>query len=167
MDSKTIIIGGAVALLFITLYLISRRSKRKREKMFLGILSDLTGNIDSQITRYDIWYNLVIGVDDSTNHIFFIKNIFDDKTFLSVKLSEILKCRVNEVSRTVTINGSGIKVIEKVELEFINQDKNKPDSVAEFYNQDSGKLDLSGELQLAEKWCKIANDNIKQGFRSL
>jgi hypothetical protein len=160
MDSKTIIIGGAIALLFITLYLISRRSKRKKEKMFLGILYNLTGNIDSQITRYDIWNNLVIGVDDSTNHVFFIKNIFDDETFLSVKLSEILKCRVNEVSRTVTINGSGIKVIEKVELVFINQDKNKPDSVTEFYNQDSGKLDLSGELQLAEKWCKIANDNI-------
>lgn len=158
MDSK-IIIGGAFAILIIILYVISSRNKRKREKMFIGILSDLVGN-NSRISMYDIWGSSIIGADESINHVFFIKNIFDDETFQSIQLPEILKCKVNEVSRTVSIKGSGIKAIEKVELVFIYLDKNKPDSVIEFYNQDTGKLDLSGEFQLAEKWNKLLNESI-------
>ena len=49
---------------------------------------------------------------------------------------------------------------ERIDLVFINVDKNKSDIIVEFYNTDTGNLDLYGELQLAEKWCKMANDKI-------
>lgn len=167
MDSITTITGGIFILFCIILFVITNRNKRKKEKQFLLPLRRLAEKDNCEISQYDIWNNSIIGIDNLTNHVFFIKNIFNDETSLSIKLNEILKCRVNEVgqtitlaSRTVGIKGNVIKTFDKVELVFINRDKNKPDLVAEFYNKETGNLNLTGELQIAEKWCKIANDRI-------
>lgn len=166
MDSSTTITGGFI-LFCIILFVIANRNKRKKEKQFLQPLNRLAEKDNCKISQYDIWNNSIIGIDNLTNHIFFIKNIFDDEISQSIKLSDILKCRINEVgqtvtlaSRTVGIKGNVIKAFDKVELVFINRDKNKPDLIAEFYNKETGNLNLTGELQLAEKWCKIANDKI-------
>jgi hypothetical protein len=144
------------------------RNKRKKEKQFLQPLNRLAEMDNCKISQYEIWNNSIIGIDDLTNQVFVIKNIFDNETFQSIKLTEILKCRVNEVVRTITlasrtpgIKGNVIKAFDKVELLFINHDKNKPDLIAEFYNKETGNLDLTGELQVAQKWCKISNDKIK------
>lgn len=75
-----------------------------------------------------------------------------------ITLSEVQKCRVINSESTVNHTGGTHKVIEKLELTFTYRDKGKPEAVLEFYNTDSDSLTLTGELQLAEKWNKIAND---------
>jgi len=167
MDSSTTITGGIFILFCIMLFVITNRNKRKKEKQFLQPLNRLAEKDNCKISQYDIWNKSIIGIDNLTNRVFFIKNVFYDETSKSIQLNEILKCRVNEVgqtmtlpSRTVGIKGNVIKAFDKVELVFINRDKNKPELIAEFYNKETGNLNLTGELQLAEKWCKIANDRI-------
>jgi hypothetical protein len=167
MDSTTTITGGVFILFCIILFVINNRNKRKKEKQFLQPMNRLAEKDNCKISQYDIWNKSIIGIDNLTNHVYFIKQLFDDATSLSINLNEILKCRMNEVgqtvilaSRTKGIKGNVIKTFDKVELVFINRDKNKPDVIAEFYNKETGNLNLTGELQLAEKWCKIANDKI-------
>jgi len=150
-----------------TLYILNRRSEKKKEAQFLQPLNRLAEKDNSKILQYDIWNNSIIGTDNLINHVYFIKQLFDDATSQSIKLSDILKCRINEVGQTVTlasrtkgIKGNVIKTFDKVELVFINRDKNKPDVIAEFYNKQTGNPSLSGEFQMAEKWCKIVNDRI-------
>lgn len=160
MSTTTFIITGIVFLLFIAIYINSVYRKKKKENRFLGHLSRLSGSNHRNITPYDIWHHSVIGMNDSAAELYFIKNSSDDQTFQKVQLSDFQRCWVNEVSRTVTIKESIIKVVEKVELIMTNKVKNKPDTVIEFYNQETDRLDLFGELQLAEKWCKLLNDTI-------
>ncbi len=166
MDSSTTIAGGFI-LFCIILFVINNRNKRKKEKQFLQPLNRLAEKDNCKISQYDIWNNSVIGIDNLTNQVFFIKNAFEDEASQTIQLNEILKCRVNEVGRTMTlasrtvgIKGNVIKAFDKVELVFINRDKNKPELIAEFYNKETGNLNLTGELQMAEKWCKIINDKI-------
>ena len=167
MDSSTTTTVGIFILFCIILFVLINRKKRKKEKQFLQPLNRLAEKDNCKISQYDIWNNSIIGIDNLTNQVFIIKNIFDDETFQNIKLTEILKCRVNEVGRTVSlasrtpgIKGNVIKAFDKVELVFINHDKNKPDLIIEFYNKETGNLNLTGELQMAQKWCKIANDKI-------
>jgi hypothetical protein len=168
MDSNTTISGGIIFILFcIILYVLVNRSKKKKEKQFLIPLRRLAEKDNCEISHHDIWSNSIIGTDNLTNHVYFIKQLFNNTTTLSINLNEILKCRMNEVGQTVAlasrtkgIKGNVIKTFDKVELVFINRDKNKSDVIAEFYNKETGNPSLSGEFQMAEKWCKIANDRI-------
>jgi len=167
MDSNTTITGSLFLLFCIILFAIINRNKRKKEKQFLQPLNRFAEKDNCKISQFDIWNNSIIGIDNLTNQVFFIKNIFDNETFQNIKLTDIVKCRVNEVGRTVTlasrtpgIKGNVIKAFDKVELAFINHDKNKPELIAEFYNKETGNLNLTGELQMAQKWCQITNDKI-------
>lgn len=160
MSTTTIIVTGVIFLLCITIYVISKNNKKKKEIRLLDNISRLSGTDPSSITQYDIWNNSVIGLNNLDAELYFIKNTAEDQSFQKVSITEVQRCWVNEVSRTVSIKESIIKVVEKVEVIMINKVKNKPDTVIEFFNQNSGKLDLSGELQLAEKWCNLLNETI-------
>lgn len=160
MNSNTTIGGVIFMLLCIILFVLINRNKRNKEKQFLLLLYGLAEKDNCKISRYDIWNNSVIGIDDLAGYVFAIKNIYESETFMSINLAEIQSCRVNEISRTVSLNKYNVKVFERIDLVFINKDKNKSDLILEFYNTNTGNLDLTGELQMAEKWCKIANYNI-------
>lgn len=160
MNTTTFITTGIIFLLFAAMYLLSVFSKKKKENKILGNISRLSGINIHNITKYDVWKNSVIGMDDSAAEIYFIRNSSDDQSFQKILLSEIKRCWINDVSRSVFFNGSSVKVVEKVELKMENKGKGKPDTVLEFYNQESDRSDLSGELQLADKWCKILNEKI-------
>ena len=109
-----------------------------------------------KVSRYDIWYNSIIGIDETTNFIFAIKKINGNETAQIICLAQMLRCRVIESSRT----SGNIKAFDRIDLAFTYFDKNKPESIVEFYNANTDRLTLTGELQMAEKWCKIANDKI-------
>lgn len=160
MNTTTIITTGIIFLLFAIMYIISVYNKKKKENKILANIARLSGINIHNITQYDVWNNSVIGMDDSSAEIYFIRNSADDQSFQKVQLAEIQRCWLNEVSRSVFFNGSSVKVVEKVELKMDNKGKGKPDTVIEFYNQDSDRTDLSGELQLADKWSKLLNEKI-------
>jgi hypothetical protein len=167
MDSNTII-SVIFILIIITFYVLIIRNKRKKEKKYLQPLFKLAGKVNCTISQYEIWSNSIIGIDNLNNQIFVIGNINDVATFHCIKLTEFQICKLNEVSRTVNIasrtlaiKGIGVKVIDKIELVFVYLAKNKPDFIVEIYNNETGNFDLTGELQIAEKWCKIANDKIE------
>ncbi|MGE5395628.1 MAG: hypothetical protein ACM3P1_12875 [Candidatus Saccharibacteria bacterium] len=160
MSTTSFIITGILFLLFTAIYINSVYRKKKKQNLFLGHLSRLSGSNQENITQYDIWHNSVIGMNNSDAELYFIKNSSDDQTFQKISLSDIRRCRVNEVSRTVSIKESIIKVVERVEVIMTSKVKNKPDTVIEFYNQETDRLEIFGELQLAEKWCKLLNDTV-------
>ena len=58
--------------------------------------------------------------------------------------------------------GSSDTVVEKLGIGFLYHDKNKNEVVLEFYNADYDSLTLTGELQLAEKWCNLFNEKISE-----
>jgi len=55
---------------------------------------------------------------------------------------------------------SSFIVTDKIEIAFTAKEKQKAEVIIELYNNEYDCLTISHELQLAEKWCKIAKDKI-------
>ncbi len=160
MDSNTTITGVIFVLFCMVLFVLINRNKRKKEKQFLQPLNRLAAKENCKISQYDSWNNSVIGIDETANFIFTINKIIDNETSQSINLAEMQRCRLAESSRTESTKEGSIKVFDRISLVFSNVDKAKPDVIVEFYNSNTDRLTLTGELQLAEKWCEIANDKI-------
>ena len=160
MDSSTTITVGIFILICIILFVIINSNKKKRAKQYLLPLNELAENKDCTISLYDIWSDSVIGIDETKNIVFTIRKTKEKETNLAVNLAEIFRCRVAEVSRTSGPKEGNIKAFDRIDLVFASKDKSKADVVVEFYNANTDRLTLTGELQLAEKWCKIVNDKI-------
>jgi len=162
MDSITIIAGVIIILIILVFFINTNSNKKKKESQFLQPLFALAEKNNCKISKYDRWNNSIIGIDEDSNLVFNISKINEVETVQQINLADIQKCRIFESSRTVGIEKSSMKVVDKIELAFVKRDKNKPDTIVSFYNSDYDRLTLSGEIQLTDKWCKIANDKIAE-----
>lgn len=160
MDSNTIVIGGIIVLFGIILYILNSRSKKKKEAQFLQPLSRLAEKDNCKISQYDIWNDSVIGIDETQNTVFAIRKKKEKETSIVVNLAEIFRCRVIEVSRTSGPKEGNAIAFDRIDLAFINKDKSKADVVVEFFDANTDRLTLTGELQLAEKWCVLVNNKL-------
>jgi len=160
MDSNTMVIGGIIVLFGITLYILNSRSKKKKEAQFLQPLSRLAEKDNCKISQYDIWNDSVIGIDETQNTVFAIRKKKEKETSIIVNLAEIFRCRVIEVSRTSGPKDGNAIAFDRIDLAFINKDKSKADVVVEFFDANTDRLTLTGELQLAEKWCVLVNNKL-------
>lgn len=143
----------AICILLIVFFQIN---KRKKENKKLQLLSAVASKHNSSITQHEFFGNLLIGLDEKSNYLFFINKSLPE-TEEPINLSEIQKCRVVNTSRAVM----NTTVIDKLELCFSPTDKNKPQVFLEFYNSDNNPT-LVGELQLIEKWADIIKNRLKK-----
>ena len=157
MNSGTIITGLLFLLVCIIIFWILSRSNQKKEKELLQSLRLLAQEHNHTISQYDTWSNTAIGIDHTANMIFMVRKINDQPTGYRVDLAEMQKCRMLVASRPQTNEAGGDKVIEKLELAFTSNKKQIPETTVEFYNAAYDNAVLSGELQLLEKWQKIAD----------
>jgi len=160
MDSVTIVIGATLVLLGVVFYALSVNSKKKKERQILQVLAGVTGNDDCKISQYDILNHAVIGFDEFSNSVLVSRNVAGEESSQIINLAEIQRCRVSELSRSFSTKEGTIKAFDRIDLVFVNKDKNKPDVSVEFYNAAIDRLTLAGELQLAAKWCAMVTDKI-------
>ncbi|MBX2926231.1 MAG: hypothetical protein KF852_00220 [Saprospiraceae bacterium] len=161
MDSGTALVGGILILICILPFVLMNMSAKKKKRQFLQLLFDLAGKNNGKISQHDHWNGTAIGLDETTNTIFFIKKLKEDVTSRQVNLAEVQKCRVVQTHNAASGKGGSAPVIEKIELAFAYRDKGRAETTLEFYNDETDSF-LSGELQQAEKWSKIANARIAQ-----
>lgn len=160
MDFGSTIVGVIVLLICIIPFVVLSRNNRKRKQIVVDRLNQLAERSNCSISRFDIWNNSAVGIDDTAHQAFFTRKINDTETALQINLLDVQKCRLMNTGRTVNPAEGNQKVIEKLELVFTYRNKDKRETSLEFYNRDFDSLTLSGELQLIEKWGKIFNDTI-------
>ena len=124
MDLHTIIIGVIFILICLLPVLIMSRNKKKKEVQFLQLLFGLAERNNYKISNYEQWNNSAIGIDKVANFVFIINKIDEVETTQQINLADIQKCRVAESSRIVGDKGANMKAVDKIELAFINRDKN-------------------------------------------
>ncbi|WP_428664357.1 hypothetical protein [Runella sp.] len=160
MDLGASIVGITIILICIIPFVLISRNSRKKKQQLVEKLSNYGEKNKYKISRYDLWRNSAIGIDDTALGVVFTRKTKDQETWQQIDLIEIQKCRLINSGRTVSHTNGNHKVIERLELAFTHRDKSKPETILEFYNTAYDSLTLSGELQLAEKWCAIFNDRI-------
>lgn len=161
MDSGTIITAIIFILVCSIPFIIMSMNAKKKERKFLRALFKIAENNNCKVSDHDFLGHAAIGIDEADNMVFFIKIVNHIEMAQQVSLSEIQKCRVTELARTGTDANGYFKFIDKLGLLFEDKDKNKDDALLEFYNVAYCSPTLSGELQLADKWCRILNDKIE------
>jgi len=155
------IIFGLVILIIIALaVVILNNNKKNKKKQFIQKLFDLAEKSNCKISDHDLWNNTLIGIDKDAHKLFFIRENANNSISNEIDLTGIQKCRVINSSRVVTNNETNHTVIDKLELALTSPDAKIADTMLEFYNTNRDNLFLNGELQLADKWASIVNENI-------
>ena len=157
----SIITGILVLIVCLLPFVLMSQSHRKKEKALLLALYESAQKNHCNISQYDTWSNAAIGIDLTSNLIFFTKKIKDINSNQQVVLADIERCRVVRTNHSENASSSHYNAIEKLELVFIYQANNKAAIVLEFYNAEHDGPTLAGELQLAEKWCAMANNRLE------
>lgn len=161
MDSGTLIIGTIIIAICILPFILIGNSIKKRKKQLLQSLSGLARQKNSKITHYELGADLAIGMDESTDFLFFFRRVKDKEIEQHIDMKTIQNCKVLNTSRTIRNSKESYQLTDKLELCISPKVKNRPEIILEFYNSDEN-LQLDGELQLIEKWAKVVNDKIKK-----
>lgn len=123
-------------------------------------LTQLAATQNSVITQYEFGGHYIIGIDEKKNILFFYNPKATNQTEQTIILSHFQACKVNNKSKKAGTEGNTQTIIEAIQLCFVPKTAGKPDAILEFYNTQIA-MQLSGEVQAAEKWSKLINNIFK------
>lgn len=162
LDTGTILTAIFFLLLCTVPFILMNISHRKKVKQNLQLLNKEAGKYKLTVTAFNTWGNTSIGMDERANVVFFTKKTADGDTTQQVALAEADKCRIANIKRTESDGDHHYSLTEKLDLVFETRDKKKTGTALSFFDiQHDGGM-LTGELQMAEKWCTIINTKIAE-----
>lgn len=159
MNFQSIITGAIVIALCFSPFIYMAMRGKKREKNFLHLLLNKAKQLNCNITNYEISGNIIIGLDETTKELFFLRKINNEERFQHLNLKEIKSVRLNNANRVISSGKSQQKVLDKLQLAFTYTKAGNPEVIFEFFNSDESLI-VNGELKLIEKWSKLLNEEI-------
>lgn len=160
MDLGSAIVGIVILLAIATPFVLLNFNSNKKRRLIVRSLTDFAEKNNCRISQFESWNNAIIGIDDQANQLFFIRIGKDNLTNQHIDLHQVIKCQMQNSVRTINYREGHTKVIDIIKLGLSLKDKNQPPVFLECYNAQTDNLTLSGELQIAEKWCKIIEQKI-------
>lgn len=154
MDTPTTIIGAVVLLACIVPLVMAHNNTKKKGKRLYALILGYAQAAGSKISQHDTWLNNVIGIDNDTKTIFFIKHENDINFSQIVKLEDVKSCYIRGAENIANIDDAN-----KLELVFIYKNQNEGETSIEFYNREAS-IQLNDELQLIKKWEAIINQHL-------
>lgn len=162
MDFGSAIIGAIVIAICIGPFIIMGRIRKNVEKNMLQSLANTATQHNCQITQHEIIKDMAIGIDETKKFVFFYRKLKEKVEEKYIDLAGIQSCKVVRSNSAATAKDSAsLGMNDRLELSFISVDKNKPPIALEFFNAEIN-IQLSGELQSAEKWSKLINNLLKK-----
>lgn len=128
---------------FIIFSIINSKKRKKRMENLVQIAKENNAIIQEK----DDWNQSIIGIDKTNKLLFFSKKSEEFDKFISINISELLKCRIERTENKHN-------VLEKLELELTFA--SKPTVVLEFFNKDETRLILN-EIEIIQKWQTLLN----------
>ncbi len=161
MDWGTAIIGTISILICIVPFVIVHYNRVKREKKMLQALKENAHQNNANIGQHEFCGDFLIGMDENRNYVFFLKQKKEETISQFVDLSEIQACQPVKKILNLKSDGEKVTITERLELCFLPEEKSKGETRFELYDKEAN-IQLSGELQLADKWSKQFNNSLKK-----
>ena len=161
MNLGTAITGAIFIAIFMLPFIFMLNGRKKKEKQLAKSILAIANNHHCKISQQDISEEFAIGLDETVNHLFFLKKTPDKEIAQHVNLAEIKFCKVIKTGNTTGKKDNQHKSIDKLDLQFSFMDQKKQDVSFTFYNSEEN-FGLNGEIQLIEKWAKIINDRLNK-----
>ena len=147
MDSTSLTIGIILLLVGVLPFIVfSIINNKKRKKRIENLIQKAKEN-KATIQEKDDWNQSIIGIDKSNKMLFFSKKSEEFDKFISINISELLKCRIERTENKHN-------VLEKLELELTFA--SRPTIVLEFFNKDETRIILN-EIEIIQKWQTLLN----------
>lgn len=158
MHLGTTIAGVLLVIACVLPLVIASRNRKKRQKALIDSLTLFAKSHNAKISEYETWSGTAIGIDKDLMRLFFIRNNGGNRFEVEVTLAEIQQAGIVRTGRTIKGNDGDTLFIERLEMELFFNDKDKPKVLLEFYDNNRDNINLSGELQLLEKWVLSVNE---------
>lgn len=154
MDSAT----GAIAVISLLIcsvpFIIDRNNRKKREKEMVKQLKDHAKNETLQLTKFDLQSNLIIGLDDLSNTLYFLIKKEGVDHFQQINLANYKSCELQQSNRELGDQSKSQSVVDRLSLQLNPSKSSDQPVLIEFFNR-SETVNLSGEFQLARDWEKL------------
>ena|SRR5690606_438004 len=161
MDLGTALIGAIFLAICMVPFIIMYYHRVKKENKIVQSLKNIAQQQNCNIDKYELCGDFALGVDENRGFVFFFKQKNDEAIHQFVNLSETQTCHIVKKTRNPKANNVNTLVIEQLELGFTPIKKNMEETRFELYNEEIN-TQLSGELQLAEKWAKEITERLKR-----
>jgi hypothetical protein len=156
MDFETMLLGilATAAFLLPILYIQRRqKSQANKEQQAFVAAAQLQG---LQLSEFDFWADQYgIGLDKAQGKLFYRNASELDPQEVVLYLEQVRRCTFDNVHR----EQNGNRIIDMIVLRIGLYGPKSPELYLPFYNRE-GSLMLSGELQLAEKWCRLIQQHV-------
>lgn len=147
MDSTSLTIGIILVIVCVLPFILFSVNNSKKRKKRIENLVKKAKESNATIQEKDDWNQSIIGIDKTNKMLFFSKKSEEIDKFISINISELLKCRIERTENKH-------KVLEKLELELTFA--SKPTVVLEFFNKDETRIILN-EIEIIQKWQTLLN----------
>lgn len=164
MDFETLLLGVlATAVFLLPILYIQRKQKTDANKAQQAFV-DAAQLHGLQLTEFNFWGDQYgIALDAAQGKLYYRNAHPQDPQEVLLYLDKVHRCTFDNVHR----DQNGNRIVDKIVLRIGLQGPKAPELSLPFYNRE-GNLMLSGELQLAEKWCKLIRENmVKQSDADL
>ncbi|UBM58672.1 hypothetical protein LAG90_17875 [Marinilongibacter aquaticus] len=156
MNLGTIIFGLVATAFCVLPFVLMSRNRKKKETELVDGLMTLAVSLGSTVAEYDCGIDFAIGVSEERDYLFFWKKKGQVADGQLVRLSTVADCTVRSQRHTVQNQNITSAVIDRLELVFEYKDKKVAPERLVFFDHHE-RLQLTGELQLVEKWEKIVS----------
>jgi hypothetical protein len=161
MDAVSIIIGLILVGIFLLIFILPAMNTKRREKKMLLTLSKLVEKQKSKIDQKEMIGDVMIGLDQLKGILYFYKHRKDQDIYDILQLRDVSCCKLLIQKKQMKSNNENFNPYEKLGLEFILNDKSKPNIIWLFYQVDE-YLRLNLDLKQLEKWEKSIQDIISK-----
>lgn len=157
MDLGTLLVGLISVGLFALPFVLTIRGRKRKQRKLMNSISALADRYNTKIGESEFCGNYAIGMDPEQRFVFFHKQFGDRVEEQIVVLLDMKSCK----SLNQSSNVGGNRVIERLGLQFVPKDRDKAETVLEFYN-DNEDNQLSGQFQSMEQWSKLIGNRLKR-----
>jgi len=158
MDFDSLILGVVFILICASPFVLIYLNGKKAEKRTLQLLSSFASQNNSRLSQSESCGDFAIGLDETLRQLLFVKKNSDDNVSVCIDLNQMEACIPN-TTKIPSKNTSS--TITYVGLGFVPQGKKGKETTLNLYDERIN-TQLTGELQLAEKWSRNINGLLKK-----
>lgn len=159
MDFGTAITGLLLIAIIVVPFLLINGFKKVKNKRMLSLLNTEAARFECTINEYELSGNVIIGIDDAAEMVFFGKTKGGSDLSQTVNLADFQSCEIVAKNRYRGEEANNDRIVDKLELYFKSKTPGKEDITLEFYCG-AENFQLNDELSVMKKWAEIINNKL-------
>lgn len=150
MDAVSIFTALIVMGVFMLIFILPTIGTKRNQKKMHAKLNGLAREHNATITYSTILGDVIIGLDEQHEIVFYFKLVKEIENSNVIFLKEMKNCKMLNQTKSLKSKNENYNQFEKLGLRFVPKDKTKPDTVWEFYNIEETSH-LNFDLKLLEQ----------------